>query len=601
MNEKNTRETATIEENERAAETIWWWPAGVALITAAAVFVRFYDLTLRPLHHDEGVNGFFLTTLFREGVYKYDPANYHGPTLYYISLAFTKIFGLETLPIRWSVAVFGVLTVVLAFYLRGYLGRIGALAAAAFLALSPGMVYISRYFIHEILFVFFTLALVIAVLYFLENRPPGIVAVAATTLVLLVSFLPTALNLSYLLAGADRPVLLWILRIALFFAEAVLVFLIMRMLFAWNRGRPVYLILAAVSAALMFATKETAFITLGTMIIAFFCIWIWRRIYAEKPADMAESKRLEPVALTWATFHQRLRSGTDLRLLLVVCAFAFIYTGILFFSSFFTYPEGILGAFEAYLIWTRTGAKDHTQNGWYAYLNWGYKTELPIFLLSTVGTLIAFFKARHRFAMFAALWAFGLFLAYTIIPYKTPWLALSFLLPMCLIAGYGINELAADKSRVLRWLAGIIAAAALVALAYQTYQLNFVRYDDEKMPYVYAHTRRGFNDLIERIEYYAEKSGKQKEATIEIVSPEYWPLPWYLNDYQNARFGGRPVDANVQEMLVASKKQKAELNSKYGRHYKLAGEYPLRPGEDLYLLVRKDLAGPETEELYRIK
>ncbi len=105
------------EETQHLALGTWHysWLVGCIAITAVAIFLRFYDLALKPLHHDEGVNGYFLVTLFREGIYKYDPTNYHGPTLYYISLFFTKLFGLDTLPIRWSVAIFGVLTVVLIF------------------------------------------------------------------------------------------------------------------------------------------------------------------------------------------------------------------------------------------------------------------------------------------------------------------------------------------------------------------------------------------------------------------------------------------------------------------------------------------------------
>ena len=56
-------------------------------ILLIAVALRFHDLSLRPFHHDEGVNGFFLTRLLREGIFKYDPSNYHGPTLYYAALA----------------------------------------------------------------------------------------------------------------------------------------------------------------------------------------------------------------------------------------------------------------------------------------------------------------------------------------------------------------------------------------------------------------------------------------------------------------------------------------------------------------------------------
>src|SRR6478672_10811810 len=98
------------------------WQIGCFAVTIIACFWRFWQLELKPLHHDEGVNSYFLKTLFTDGVYKYDPSNYHGPTLYYIALAFTKVFGLETVPIRASVAIFGVLTVVLVLYFKKYLG-----------------------------------------------------------------------------------------------------------------------------------------------------------------------------------------------------------------------------------------------------------------------------------------------------------------------------------------------------------------------------------------------------------------------------------------------------------------------------------------------
>src|SRR5688572_22085738 len=88
------------------ARTDYDWLAGSVVVTAVAAFLRFYELGLKPFHHDEGVNGWFLTNLVRDGLYKYDPANYHGPTLYYIALPFAKLFGLETIPMRWTVAIF---------------------------------------------------------------------------------------------------------------------------------------------------------------------------------------------------------------------------------------------------------------------------------------------------------------------------------------------------------------------------------------------------------------------------------------------------------------------------------------------------------------
>jgi uncharacterized protein (TIGR03663 family) len=593
----NEQELQTADKTSSPIDKMWL--LGCVLITAIAAFLRFFQLELKPLHHDEGVNGYFLTTLFREGVYKYDPANYHGPDLYYISLAFSKIFGLNTWSVRASVAVFGVLTVVLAFYLKNYIGKIGALAAALFLALSPGMVFISRYFIHEIIFVFFSLAVVVAVLFFIEKRKAGIFAVFWMTLLLLVCFLPSAINLADSLGKTATSV--WAFRAAFIVVDAILVFFVIRMLLQWDAGRPIYLILASACVVLLFATKETAFITLGTMLIACACVWLWRKIYRGALGE-PKANELEPAELTWTNFRAALGDSTNLFLIISAVAAAFIYIGVLFFSSFFTYSEGVQKAFEAYAIWTKTGSKDHTQNGFWAYLKWGMKIESPILILSAIGALVALAKARHRFAGFSAFWAFGMFAAYTIIPYKTPWLALSFLLPMCVIAGYGINELLTSKDALQKLLGGVLSLAALGVLGYQTYDLNFERYDDEDMVYVYAHTKRGFHDLIEQIEYYAEKSGKGKNATIEIVSPDYWSMPWYLNEYPKANFHGQFVDANTAEMIVTKKDdQDAEVISRYSAHYKYAGTFPLRPGVDLRLLVRKDLADPNAKELYRIE
>src|SRR5690349_8001614 len=61
------------------------WEMVAAAILLAAAVLRFANLDLKPLHHDEGVNGFFLLRLLRNGFYHYDPSNYHGPTLYYFA------------------------------------------------------------------------------------------------------------------------------------------------------------------------------------------------------------------------------------------------------------------------------------------------------------------------------------------------------------------------------------------------------------------------------------------------------------------------------------------------------------------------------------
>lgn len=649
------------------------WLACAFVVTSIAAFLRFFWLELKPFHHDEGVNGFFLTNLVRDGIYKYDPANYHGPTLYYISLPFAKLFGLETVPMRVSMAIFGVLMVVLVLYLKRYIGRSGSIFAALFVALSPGMVYISRYFIHEIFFVFLSLAMVVAILFFIEKRTAGIGAVAWMALLLMICFLPSVFNLATYLGGENLGAV-WAFRVAFLIATAVLVYFLISLLLAWDDGRPIYFLLASACVALFFATKETAFITLGTMIIACVCIWAWRtllngdlgRKYAfqlimvfhllivgaglyfretvmdagrwlystfyatqTRPPEyfvfyaiivllvaaiaawilfLVELKRentsevIEPVEINWQNFRSRLGDRNSTIIISLAAAAVFVYLSVLFFSSFFTYAEGVTKAFEAYAIWSKTGSKDHTMHGYFGYLRWGMKVEAPIIIISALGILISLFKGKHRVAMFIGVWGLGLFLAYTIIPYKTPWLALSYLLPLGIIAGYAIGELYASKKLELRILAAVLAVCGSSLLAYQTYQHNFVRYDDEEMTYVYAHTRRGFLDLINEIERYAAKSGKGKDATIEIVSPDYWPMTWYLVGYSRANFHGNLINASTAEIIITKKNdQDVAAIQRYSAHYRYAGVYPLRPGVNLVLLVRSDIADSDDQELYKIQ
>jgi uncharacterized protein (TIGR03663 family) len=577
----------------------FWW-IGCFFITAIAIFLRVYWIDLKPLHHDEGVNGFFLTTLFREGVYKYDPGNYHGPTLYFVALAFTKILGLETFAIRYSVVIFGVGIVVLAFALRRYIGRVGALSAALFLALSPGMVFVSRYFIHEILFVFFTFGMVIGIMYFMEKRSAGIAANVQMALLLLVCLMPIPLFVPRVfgdLEGTTGTVV----RSAFFLLEAGIVFFIMVRLSRWREGKPIYLLLASASCALIFATKETAFITLGTMAIAGLCIWIYRSLFIDHAR--LEPTWQEPVALTPRKFIESVGKNADAILLVTATAVIFIYVGVLFFSSFFTYAEGVRKAFEAYYIWTKTGTKEHAENGFFAYFKWMALAEAPVFLLGLWGSLTAFWKAQHRFAMFAALWAWGLMAAYTLIPYKTPWLALSFILPMCIVAGYAINELAAGKKTGGKVLGVVLVLAAALVLAVQTVELNFYSYDEERRSYVYAQTKREFLGLIKKIEEFGEKTKKGNDISIAVVSPDYWGMPWYTRNYPNVGYHGKPVPANMVDLIVTSEQQEnnclehekptveCDMLRRYPDNYEYEGTYPLRPGVDLKLYARNDIVG----------
>jgi predicted membrane-bound mannosyltransferase len=541
-----------FEEKLRNMDDQTWFRSAVA-ITAFAAFLRYFMLLLRPVHHDEGVNGWMLTNLLRDNKYQYDPSNYHGPTIYFIAYPLMKMFGLVTWPLRGLSSFFGLMMVVMVFFLRRYLGNVGTLIAAFLLAISPGMVFISRYFIHEIFFVFYQLCFVVAVIYFIEKRKAGQIAIAWMWILLIVCFIPGAtLGGHYL--GGDNETLVSALRFVLFLADVAIVWYIMKFLTTWDEGRPIYFLLAAASLSLIFATKETGFVSLGTMAIAIPCVFVWQKIgpgktlkktlqrnaligtgiavaaglyyyptiqdgfkylYTEflnnayRPqtpflfyglivafvvtlatwliyvADLGTSNTSvfeEPTELRWKSFREGLGDHKHMALVIGAGIIFFWYLWALFFTSFFSYKEGFMKAFEAYNIWTKTGTTEHAQNGTWAYLKWGSKGENAIMLGSILGSLVAMIKNKHKFASFCAAWAAGVFAAYMIIPYKTPWCALNYVLPMCLVAGYGLNELVLSNNRRLNYAAYAFIVVGTALLGYQTYVSNWVRYDDDQMP-----------------------------------------------------------------------------------------------------------------------
>src|SRR5437764_818986 len=65
----------------------WWVVMGLILATLVALVLRCPWLAERPMHNDEAVNALKFGELWEHGVYKYDPQEYHGPTLPYSTAA----------------------------------------------------------------------------------------------------------------------------------------------------------------------------------------------------------------------------------------------------------------------------------------------------------------------------------------------------------------------------------------------------------------------------------------------------------------------------------------------------------------------------------
>src|SRR5947207_2944513 len=128
------------------AETDWipW------AILGLAVFLRFFLLGIKPPHFDEGINGWFVDQVMKNGFYRYDPTNYHGPLHFYVLLLFESLFGRNVWALRLPVVLVSIGCVWLALKFEPLVGRNVARIAALAMAISPSFVFYGRYAIHEV-------------------------------------------------------------------------------------------------------------------------------------------------------------------------------------------------------------------------------------------------------------------------------------------------------------------------------------------------------------------------------------------------------------------------------------------------------------------
>ncbi len=194
-------------------------------------------------------------------------------------------------------------------------------------------------------------------------------------------------------------------------------------------------------------------------------------------------------------------------------------------------------------------------------------------------------RARSRFAVFTAFWSLGILAAYSLIHYKTPWCALNIILPFAIMAGYGLEQLY-QTGVTGRWAAALLALAAIGIASYQAATLSFENYDDDTQAYVYAHTRRDFLSLVDEINDLAAASPAGNNIGIIVMSPEHWPLPWYLRNYPRTLYSGKVIETS-EPILVVHESQVAEVEQLLGNRYQRYSSHELRPGNMLYLYVRK--------------
>lgn len=118
------------------------------------------------MHTDEAVVAVKASLIARDGGFEYDPSDYHGPTLHYSILGFSKLLGKSVLEMNERdlrlVSVFWGMMIVVLFsfpWFRLEMGPcfVSRITTGFLFAVSPAFVFYSRYLIMEEILVFFSL------------------------------------------------------------------------------------------------------------------------------------------------------------------------------------------------------------------------------------------------------------------------------------------------------------------------------------------------------------------------------------------------------------------------------------------------------------
>ena len=425
---------------------------------------RFPLLSERPMHGDEAVNAVKIGELIEGSGYRYDPHEYHGPTLNYFSLFFSWVYGvgsfsgLSEQTLRLLPVVVGCLLLLLVFSLRGALGSSAILFSAFFIAVSPSMIFYSRYFIHESILVLFTSTLIIGGYFYLKS-----------------------------------PKKRWALLIGF-------------------------------SLGLMHATKETFVIALASIILSILLLFF--QLNKKERQGLFKRIRVQ-----------------HLFLMLVSAALV----SILFFTSFFNNPKGIIDSFSTYIIYADRAGNSVHEHPWYFYFqllffykfsDGPYFSEWIVLFLSVVGVFVSL-RGRWNFGdpifvRFIVFFTVAMITVYSFLPYKTPWCLLGFYYGMLLLAGVGAVQLVYSINKVVRFVSIGAIILGIAHLGQQAYGVNY-KYFDSRNPHIYGHTSSDIIKVVDKVKSMAAIDSDSVVTTrIQVYCPEndYWPLPWYLRDNQ---------------------------------------------------------------------
>ena len=341
----------------------------------------------------------------------------------------------------------------------------------------------------------------------------------------------------------------------------------------WKEGTRRDLIVTFAGVTLLFLVKETAVIHLGCFLVAAGCLWFWQKIVPSKPPMKFAARR-------W--------NGSDL----IWCYGLALLTVVFFYSGTFLNWSGVEDFFKAYIKWFHTGTGDgghvkgEYQIGHLSLLNYYWialmaRYEWPALLGLFFAIRLAWpAPAQQRYL---AITAVGVLIAYSIVPYKTPWCIISIIWSFALLFGCAVEEVWRKTASEVFFRIAVASVSFLILAGslLSTLRLNFRHFADPMEPYVYVQTMPEIAVVTDPVLGMARLDPRNHAMGGQIILESYYPLPWIFGDFNRIGYYGKEEAPAVMDgdFIVALTSQQKLVEDRLKQPY-LRQRFHLRDSMD---------------------
>lgn len=485
-----------------------------AVILAVGLLLRVWGLGDRAMHHDESLHAYYSWQFFTGKGYSYDPLM-HGPLQFEVVPLFYLMFGAGEFSARLFAAVCGTVLIILPFFLRRYLTRPGAVLASLMIAISPGLVYFSRFIRDDMYLVCFATILFISIVRYLETHRSRYFYAGAAALALAFASMEAAYLLVFIFGS----------------------FLVLEALREYLSDR---------QGPVIQAVRATSIDTWLTGIAVFVVLTVlFYSTFFTNPYGI------------WDTSQALFSNGAG--------------CGLQGDSPLGLNPcrKDIIGGL---IYWLAQHKVDRGGQPWFYYL-----LVLPLYeqlavLFGVAGAVYACVR-RSLVTSFLVWWATMSLLLYSWAGEKMPWLSVHIIVPLILLAGLFLGKIlmSVDLRRIV--IAGVLFVPLFALETHSTFALSFQDAANPTEMYIYVQTAQDVPAVVHEIAALSRTrfGGTSMPIGLDNADVGGWPFIWYLRDYPNLfetqSFSGPACGTQYCPVLVMLGPEYDQYAAQLQKHY----------------------------------